>query len=368
MKYVKLNACLYNNVGDDLMVETLLNRYPQYMFFYDGQYYEASNRFLKNHNFLNLYSIYQKYGRINHILNLLTLYLFEDFFYKWIIRRTRRKCVCSVNIGGSIYMEKEGEEISHRIEREEVKQAGLPVFVIGANFGPYENKCFLERFREFFSRCEGVCFRDRASFDMFSELACVKWAPDVVFSYPLSENCNVEDNDTVIISVMNFRRRKDLAQYAESYEELMVRFCETCVTAGKTPILVAFCEYEGDFEAAERIHSMLKHEFKKTTRKVLYKETAEILTLFRNADYVLATRFHAMILALKFKKRFFSIAYSSKIRNVLDDIGCFEYCLPNQIGQICVADLLSKKSIYNIDSYLEEANTQFSQFEKYMIQ
>ena len=71
-KYIKLYACIYNNVGDDLMVDILLKRYPTYTFFYSNQYYEASNKFLKYKNFINLYSVYKKWDILNHLCNKLT--------------------------------------------------------------------------------------------------------------------------------------------------------------------------------------------------------------------------------------------------------------------------------------------------------
>lgn len=364
MKLVKLNACIYNNVGDDLMVETLLDRYPQYTFFYDNPWYTASNKFLLHKNFLNLHAIYQKWGRLNHFLNIITCYSHEDFFYRWIIQRVRKKCKCAVNIGGSIYMEREGESVQDRIKREEKKRDSLPLFVIGANFGPYKSPEFYTQFKTYFSACKDVCFRDKESYKLFSDISCVRWAPDVVFNHTYSEKERSSDN--VLISVINFRNRKELSQYAEDYEMFIVSICEECIKLKKTPILMAFCESEGDFEAVERIQSLLKIEIREATRIVLYSDTREINELFSSAGFVLATRFHALILALKYDKPFYAISYNKKIQNVMMDIGCDSYCQPEEIRSIDSGTVLQSDKAKDILLYIDNAELQFSRFDEYM--
>lgn len=363
-KKIRLYAYWNKNLGDDLMVHILLKRYPD-LLFYSNEWNRTSARFAEYPNYDNWDSLGVKYGRINHILNILTLLKKKDFFME-AVRRSHAKCCASVYIGGSIYMEM-NRPIADRLLLEEKKTECKPLYVIGANFGPYRTEEFRDGFSEFFRTIGGVTFRDRASYELFQDNPRVAYAPDVVFNLDVADlDCPVQDNK-VLISVIDMARRADLAQYTNVYDDFIAQLCVTCAEQGKPPLLMSFCKGEGDEAAIERILSKLPDSIRKETDTYYYRgDITEALTVIGSAERVIATRFHAMILALKFGKPFFSISYNAKVKNVLSDIGCDGYCEISTLKDWTAGDVLDKCAVWDVTEYAKQAEQQFSQLDDFL--
>lgn len=365
MKRVKLDAYFANNLGDDLMVDIMLRRYPQYTFWVDHSS-NATDIFLKYPNFENRRKIAGRYGRLNHIVNILTCYRNEDILLHRIFSRLTRKSRCSVYIGGSLFMESVGDDVKARIVIEEKRLNPKPLFVIGANFGPYVTSDFRDAFVDFFGKCGGVTFRDKKSYSLFQGMSNIDYAPDVVFNLPY--HTEETHNNTVVISVVDLQRRSTLAKYTPDYERLISEACRVCVMQGKKPILMSFCDYEGDINAVWRIWENLELPIQQETEIYRYQGCLdEALELFEKAQFVLATRFHAMILALRMNKPFYCISYSDKIKWVLNDLHSNAYCEMHNLNALHIEDILAncKRSV-DVTDYMRAAERQFTQFEKYM--
>src|SRR5699024_6589693 len=88
----------------------------------------------------------------------------------------------------------------------------LPTYIIGANFGPYKDKRFLEKYKHHFSQYTGICFRDMYSYNLFKQLPNVKMAPDAVFT--LYTNKRVKPRTNCLgISPISLKKRGDLKSY-----------------------------------------------------------------------------------------------------------------------------------------------------------
>lgn len=364
-KTIRLLAYFEHNLGDDLMIDILLRKYPEYDFWYDG-YSPASNYFLKYPNFTNRKPLYLKYGRLNHIFNILTLHKKEDWFINQYFRKQNHTCCCSVYIGGSLFFQNKNEDPIKRVDYEESRLATHPRFIIGANFGPYYTDEFKEAFRSYFAGSAGVTFRDQKSYSLFSNLPNSAYAPDVVFNLPIS--VSQESDHTVIVSVLDLQNREELSSHTDAYDKFIIKFCNECVQREITPILMSFCEQEGDCRAIQRIVDQLSYQTKNKTKIYEYKgELTEALALFRKAEFVLATRFHAMILALKFHVPFFCVSYSDKIKWVLDDLDCDAYCKMDSIKTLSPKDILDRYTeSLDVDEYIRKATHQFDQLDRHL--
>ncbi len=365
MKMIRLYAYLYHNLGDDLMVEVLLRRYPNLLFYCDSAAPIRNERLIAYPNFIDREQLYERYGRLNHILNIITFHKRENFFFDWLFRRYEQRCSCSVYIGGSLFIPRPGESIDERIHREKKKLQQPPLFIIGANFGEERDE-FTRAFEDYFSLCGGVSFRDTTSYEKFSNLSNTQYAPDVVFNYDLRTYA-LCDNNYVVISVIDLLSRPALSQYVEDYDRLIVDICEECVTQNKTPVMVSFCELEKDPAAISRIYEQLPEWVQKKTQCWYYRNNlSEILDLFTAANYVIATRFHAMVLAMKLHKPFFCISYNEKLRQVLSETGIDHYCEIEQIKTLNPKEILAERKMYISEEYIARAEKQFLQFDKYL--
>ena len=89
--------------------------------------------------------------------------------------------------------------------------------------------------------------------------------------------------------------------------------------------------------------------------------------MFAGADYVVATRFHAMILALRFGKPFFSIAYSDKVKWVLDDVGSSAYCGMDQLHGLRAETVMDAHAqAVDAENYILQAQKQFAQLDDFL--
>ena len=358
MKRIRLYGYLNQNLGDDLMVRLLLQRYPHIRFFS-----QSWKPIPASSNLESLETLQQKYGRLNHILNILTFYKKKDFFLNAIKRRYLRECICSVYIGGSIYMQ--DGDAANRLSREEEKRKQGPLFIIGANFGPYREDHFREGFADYFRRCGGVTFRDRASFGQFQHCGNINYAPDVVLNLKAVPE---KPSNTVLISVIDLENRPEGSAWRAEYEDFLARLCEVCVRQNRRPVLLSFCEAQGDGRAASRILEKLGPDYRACTGALYYRGNGEeILHAFARSERVIATRFHAMILALCYEKPVFALSYSEKITNVLHDLDFEGFCRIPELKNMDAEEILNRCALpEGLESYKQAAETQFAQLDAFL--
>ena len=65
--------------------------------------------------------------------------------------------------------------------RNDYYRQDLPFFVLGVNYGPADSEAYKEWCAHYFEGKTDVCFRDRASYELFRENPAVRLAPDIVF-------------------------------------------------------------------------------------------------------------------------------------------------------------------------------------------
>ena len=91
----------------------------------------------------------------------------------------------------------------------------------------------------------------------------------------------------------------------------------------------------------------------------------EMLKAMRNAKGIIATRYHAMIFSLVFRKPVFVISYSQKIDKVIEDINFSENScvrlkeLYTISEEQVVSKLLSDNSTLDMEELIKESNIPF---------
>lgn len=193
-------------------------------------------------------------------------------------------------------------------------------FVIGANLGPCFTQDYPSCMKALLSGYAHVCLRDNASYNLVRELPHVQYAPDVIFLTPQPEVASQEEY--VVISVIDIAKHTDNQVVVEAYYSLMRDVVLKLIEENVAVTLVSFCKKEGDEDAIQKLRSMLPENANIHT--CFYQgDIEEILALFSKASFVIASRFHSMILGVSFGKPIFPISYNCKTQNYLDDL-CFE--------------------------------------------
>ncbi len=333
---VKMDAYLWKNLGDDLMVKILLERYPRCQFFIDSPHVTASE-LMTYDNLWDREKLLWYHRRKISVCDALTGHRFKDRFIDYLMNLMDKQCRCTVQIGGSLFVRVDTMSLSAQLARQRKRTCHTPAFIMGVNFNPNESEEYIRAFTDFFADCENVSFRDDISYQTFASLANVQCAPDIVFN--LSVGQPMKQDGSVLISVINFRNRPELQQYASAYETYIFDVCQEAVARQLTPILVSFCSAESDDAAIRELQKKMPANVKEKVKAVYYDgDTKEILTLYEKTDFVVATRFHAMILAILYQKPFFAINYNDKIRHIMSDFDMENYAMVTELTELKAKD------------------------------
>lgn len=325
MKDVFVSCYMMHNLGDDLFLISLLKRYAgvpglRFHVICDESYQTWEQRY--PNLVCHLYhasraddNLFRKFG--SNIRELYMLHSTRNEHYD-----------ATVQIGGSIFIEpqtsnklKQGYLHWHSIKAlEYVYRSSNNVFIMGSNFGPWYSKEYVRKLRDFYQQyCNDICFRDQKSADLFKDLKNVRYAPDILFGYPIKD-CGHKKN--VFISVVDLSKKgQESSKSAEQYEHWLVSEIQNANRRGYTVTLCSFCDGEGDAAVVERLAEVVgkKGGF---VEKMYYQGNPDvILDKISASEYVIASRFHASILSLSAGCRVLPVIYSAKTRNVLRDVG-----------------------------------------------
>ena len=304
---VYIYAYTKSNLGDDLFIKSLIERYPKDKFILLG------NRVYKD--LLATYRnacVYDKFSTKSKILQKLNL------FQMWE-RKVRESCDYMVYIGGSIFMEYEKWTDQYKWYKELFDNEKL--FFIGCNWGPCKTELFRENMTKVFSGVKDICFRDKNSYRHFQDLMNVRYAPDILFSTDFPK---VKTRNRVFVSVIDCNSKEEggrfLSEYTDYYLGLVTSIIQAFSMKGYEITLVSFCNDENDPVAIKAIQERIGNN--SCVDIVLYngKNVDEVLNCLAESKYVIASRFHAMILGIAAGKKVLPLIYSNKTLNVLEDI------------------------------------------------
>lgn len=315
MKKVFIYAYLAQNLGDDLMVRILCERYPHIKFkIYATKEYRKIFRDIPN---LKICSWEDRKAKIGdsfwkRVRNT------ENGYWKMLIKLSDGV----VHVGGSSFTQHYDnfEELVQADEK--LRNLSKKLYVLGVNFGPYSDENYYERYSRLFAKYDGVTFRDQFSYNLFSCLKNVRWAPDIVFNYPVKRG-KYKEKKQILFSVIELERRNGkyaLNQWCEAYERFIAKMAEVAMEQGYQVMFVGFCEMQGDMDAIENIKGRICEKKRKDIQVYCYTGDLEAcMRLFEESEKIVGTRFHSIILGWLFQKKVLPIVYDDKTRNLLED-------------------------------------------------
>lgn len=350
MKTVLVYAYTNFNLGDDLFIKVLCERYPdtRFILFAPGEY-KKSLRQISN---ITLY-------RNDSILIRGIEYIFRlckkgSPFQK----RVAQKCDAVVYIGGSLFIQGHNWKKAF-INKKNMRNKNIPFFLLGANFGPFKDKEFYLSYKEIFKEYTDICFRENYSYEMFKDLNNVRVADDIIFQ--MKTNDVQKQEESVVVSIIK-PSRKQLVGYDEVYYEKIKDISVYFIQKGYKVILTSFCEKEGDVDAVKAIIDLIPNDYLPNVTEHQYKfNIEETLEIISKSRFIIGTRFHSMILGWLYNKPVFPIVYSEKMTNVMNDVGFSG----NYIELVNIEDINPGKVFESIDTNLIDISLQVNNAEKH---
>ena len=368
MKVAIVMIYLQNNLGDDLFLQHICLKYP------NVDFYVAENN-LKNETFEGLRNLH--FSR--KMKSFAKEYEMPQVSKK--VKRYFKKFDACLILGGSLFMQhSQNWDLKLRSFQNRVN-LNKNTYVVGANFGPFEDVNFLTEFETAFAQVSDLCFRDTVSAAYFPDAENIRHASDILFDYKYEMP---EQKNHIAISVLNpeFRGRpvkqfEKISGITEKYKTKLVEICSECQNRGVNVSLVPFCEAQLDLKMAKQIESECLQNGITNVEICEYNgDVKPVLDTLASSRGVIATRFHAMILGFVFQKAVYPIIYDAKQKYVLQDMNFFgDGCPIEKIASVnakeivdCLLDSKSKNSYEKnkkiIDKAVKDSKNQFAGLDK----
>ena len=365
MKHIFLYVYAKSNLGDDLFIYTITRRYPK------TKFYLWSDKQNKE-NFKRIKNLVVIDPNTPFIRMLQKIRPSLELRYK---TNLQQRAQAVVYIGGSIFMEYTAWE--NILSFWNFLAESFPLYAIGCNFGPYQTEAYRERLSDAFAKMQDVCFRDTWSLAKFPGVNTVRYAPDILFSYPMPKVDKPEKN--IFVSLINCNARGEgdkvsLKEYDSFYIENLSHLLNEYLQNGYTVTLASFCKKEGDENAVYKLRQKMDvSEMDIRVKNVFYdgKNVDELTIAIARAESVIATRFHATILALAARRPVLPIVYSDKTLHVLEDVGFQGKVLDlRKVERISFDEAqenFKNVTIPNMESLAKEAEKHFAKLDEILL-
>ena len=361
------------NVGDDLFLSILLNRYRNIDFFLlanRNMYKKFSN---ENENL----KIIDTIKNVN-LLDRLILRLSRNFpvsvqkkIYKFYIRKQYGESLINseffVTIGGSMFIENKNDEINRNLLFYQLINdvfKNKPKFFIGCNFGPYYSNKFLEDFKSVFKEASDLSFREHESKTILN-LPELRVNPDIVFGFRnLSKLQKIKNSIGFVLVDPKLKMPNEIVNYTEyikNLNQLMVYYDEI----GYKIYLFSYCKREND---EELINDVLNLGGLNNANVIKYDGALNsFINEYSKMETVFCGRFHSMILSMLFGQMILPVIYSKKMTNILGDIRFSGDIV--QLKDLNANDpdkylQIAKNNRYDIDLLKSQADSHFEKIDQ----
>jgi len=290
-------AYLDCNLGDDLMLDILFKKYNNDTFYLLGS---DDNSYLKD-----------KYSNVVFIrYRELCKYMF--------------KLQGIVIIGGSLFQDyKEGYKSYHKrnIIIQCFRILRKKICIMGINIGPiYSEEC-MKIFKKTFKYADYISVRDKKSYKILQEnnISNCGYYSDIVFNYHDNNNMKDIEKNRLGISIINYCRN---IEHKQQYIDKTIELINKYLKEQKDNTVYLFGFDAGIENDAEVIDVIIKKIIEKDkVYSVIYNGNIDdFLEHYKKCSFIIGTRFHSLILALKYQIPFIPIIYNIKAENLLNDI------------------------------------------------
>ena len=159
------------------------------------------------------------------------------------------------------------------------------------------------------------------------------------------------------------------AKYEAKYQDAIISMTKKLINDGYKITYMSFCKAENDELAIEKILEKLDDKIKSDVETYYYRgNIRETLNVLNNANVIVGTRFHSIILGMLLNKAVIPIIYSDKTKHVLEDLKFIGKTVDiRDLDSVNIEDLFTEENInyrINIERIKKEAEEQFKELDK----
>ncbi|WP_445506459.1 polysaccharide pyruvyl transferase family protein [Niallia sp. 03190] len=341
---ILIDAYVEKNLGDDLFLKILFDRYPSSIEWFIICSSEDKLKAFENYNI-------KKFNKKIH--------KYKDFD-------------AVINIGGSIFMQNGKWWMKQLLIRLAyalpMKLRKKPLFIIGCNYGPSNSKLmyfFNHLFIKYF--VTDICFRDKESFHLFKKIKQARYGADIVYGLDTSSMEVVKRGNKIGICIMSFSDKETNEQFIRKTVELT----KELIAKRYEVEYLSFCEEQNDKDTFNKIKKLLDESYQnKITHGIYDGDINTYLENLNKLNFIITLRFHSLILAQILGINYYPIVYSNKTSNILKDQNFGgEYTFIHEIGQLQIENVIKQIKGTNNSMNLklkEEAVNHFVEIDQYL--
>lgn len=367
-KKVLLFACIEKNIGDDLFIYTLCERYKDVNFYISSSAEYGALKKIDNLHFSKSIKLWNKFNTLDSsskIKNFIAHCIQRVLSWLYI------RYDSAVYIVGNAFKNYnyQGKNDSRWIV-ERVKLVNN-FYLLSTNFGPYYAEEWKNDFETIFSEMKDVCFRDYESYKLFNKIENIRYAPDAILSLGRRKKSSYQEN-VILISLIDcafYTREDKVRKCVMAYESKLIELINY-FTKKEYKITLISSNTEQDMPAVNRIYCKCN----KKQNINIFEYTGDyhqIFKLYEQACFVVGTRLHTIILAWLYNLPVFPIIYDIKVKNMLESYGFYGGRVElEQIDKLMPQDVERTIQTYeftSVDSLIQDAQCQFKVLDKELI-
>lgn len=292
-KKIAVDAYFFNNFGDDLFLEILINRYPNASFDFITPSEDRIKNFADNPRI-------KRVSRKQALANVRSYDLY-------------------LMIGGSMFQQPPDwkmQWVNLFLMVNTFRLFNKKTAVIGCNFGPFEDPAYVKAYSKIFKKLNFMSVRDEQSFNLLQgQNINLHLYPDMAFSFDVNAylSDSREEEKCIGVSIMDFGKEND------HYENKMVEIISSLKEKAKVKIF----SFQNSAEISDLNvinHVLSKVPGGKQNIQVINYDgnMKEFLGQYATCESFLTTRFHSLIISLMFNQHIVAINYNPKIKNTLE--------------------------------------------------
>ncbi|MBT2658624.1 polysaccharide pyruvyl transferase family protein [Bacillus sp. ISL-18] len=292
---IAVDAYFDNNLGDDLFLDILVNRYENSDFDFLINDQSAAKAFI-NHKRVNFKSRKEV---------LLNIFKYDAYLF----------------IGGSMFQEPENWKKQWKTFDTTIKIFKFfrkDTFVLGCNFGPIKTNEYKEKYVSTFKKLSHLTVRDQYSFESLDNKGIeISVHPDIVLGKTL-ENRPERNSNLIGISIIDWPKNNNIEGYIHFNVDLIKRLH----AKNKSVRLFAFQDTQeiSDLTVINKV--IEKVDNIKNIDIVSYDgDIKGFLEKYDECYSMVTCRFHSFILSLLMNQRICPIIYSDKTLNTMKFLG-----------------------------------------------